>query len=128
MFKGLGRSPLGPRGNFGPTPGDPGSATRPPVGAPAGSELAPGKASHSLPPPPPAPPMPIPRPSAPREADPAQERYESLKKTIHAKLVDRLDLNRVSEMPAATLRNEIRGVVEQLCDAEQGLLLNASER
>src|SRR5881275_433577 len=43
------------------------------------------------------------------------------------RLVDRLDLNRVSEMDPNTLRAEIRGVVEHLCDTENPLL-NRHER
>jgi len=42
-------------------------------------------------------------------------------------LVDRLDMNRVSEMDPKTLRNEIRGIVEHLCDTENPLL-NRNER
>jgi pilus assembly protein CpaF len=43
------------------------------------------------------------------------------------RLVDRLDMNKVSEMDPNTLRNEIRGVVEHLCDTENPLL-NRNER
>ena len=43
------------------------------------------------------------------------------------RLVDRLDMNRVSEMDPNTLRSEIRGVVEHLCDTENPLL-NRNER
>jgi len=42
-------------------------------------------------------------------------------------LVDRLDMNRVGEMDPATLRSEIRGIVENLCDIENPLL-NRNER
>ncbi|MEJ7636938.1 MAG: CpaF family protein, partial [Singulisphaera sp.] len=42
-------------------------------------------------------------------------------------LVDRLDMNRVGEMDPTTLRSEIRGVVENLCDTENPLL-NRNER
>ena len=44
-----------------------------------------------------------------KEPDPAVEQYETLKRHIHMQLVDRLDMNRVSEMDPKTLRNEIRG-------------------
>ena len=43
------------------------------------------------------------------------------------RLVDRLDMNRVGEMDPKTLRSEIRGVVEHLCDTENPLL-NRNER
>jgi len=42
-------------------------------------------------------------------------------------LVDRLDMNRVGEMDPTTLRSEIRGIVENLCDTENPLL-NRAER
>ncbi len=53
--------------------------------------------------------------------------FEQLKQHIHARLVDRLDMNRVGEMDPKTLRHEIRGVVELLCDTENPLL-NRNER
>ncbi|MGO9465603.1 MAG: hypothetical protein ACLQVF_15785, partial [Isosphaeraceae bacterium] len=52
------------------------------------------------------------RMDAVKPVDPAQEQYENLKRLIHMRLVDRLDMNRVSEVDPRTLRNEIRGVVE----------------
>ncbi len=82
-------------------------------------------------------PAPCPRPphsrlprrksEAAKEIDPAQEQYEALKRHIHMRLVDRLDMNRIAEIDPKTLRNEIRGVVEQLCDTENPLL-NRNER
>ena len=65
--------------------------------------------------------------AVPKEPDPADEQYETLKRHIHMRLVDRLDMNRVNEMDPNTLRNEIRGVVENLCDTENPLL-NRNER
>jgi pilus assembly protein CpaF len=53
--------------------------------------------------------------------------FESLKSHIHGKLVEKLDLNRVSELEGDSLRREIRVVVEHLCDTENPLL-NRSER
>jgi pilus assembly protein CpaF len=64
---------------------------------------------------------------ASKEPDPADEAYETLKRHIHMRLVDRLDMNRVSEMDPNTLRSEIRGVVENLCDTENPML-NRNER
>ena len=52
------------------------------------------------------------------ENDPAVEQYETVKRHIHIQLVNRLDMNRVSEMDPKTLRNEIRSIAEQLCDTE----------
>ncbi|HEV3203296.1 MAG TPA: CpaF family protein [Gemmataceae bacterium] len=53
--------------------------------------------------------------------------FEELKRLIHNKLVDKLDLSRVSDLAGDTLRREIRLVVERLCDTENPLL-NRMER
>ena len=53
--------------------------------------------------------------------------FESLKRLIHGKLVDKLDLSRLGDLQGDTLRREIRLVVEHLCDTENPLL-NRSER
>ena len=53
--------------------------------------------------------------------------FEELKRRIHTKLVDKLDLTRVGELAGDVLRREIRLVVEHLCDTED-TLLNRSER
>ena len=53
--------------------------------------------------------------------------FEQLKRLIHGKLVDKLDLNKLGALDQQTLRREIRLVVEHLCDTENPLL-NRSER
>ena len=53
--------------------------------------------------------------------------FESLKEHIHGKLVEKLDLTRISDLEGDSLRREIRVVVEHLCDTENPLL-NRSER
>ncbi|MGC3969023.1 MAG: CpaF family protein [Pirellulales bacterium] len=53
--------------------------------------------------------------------------FENLKRRIHGKLVDKLDLTKVSEMDNDVLRREIRMVIEHLSDAES-TLLNRAER
>ncbi len=66
--------------------------------------------------------------STPRIPDSSKnEEFENLKRRIHGKLVDKLDLNKVGELQGDTLRREIRLVVEHLCDTED-TLLNRSER
>ena len=55
------------------------------------------------------------------------EQFEEIKRRIHSKLVDKLDLSRVGDMKGDKLRREIRLVVEHLCDAEE-TLLNRQER
>jgi pilus assembly protein CpaF len=53
--------------------------------------------------------------------------FENLKRRIHTKLVDKLDLTRVGELEGDVLRREIRLVVEHLCDTED-TFLNRNER
>src|SRR6476660_3206202 len=63
-----------------------------------------------------------------RSADAAKaEEFDLLKRKIHNKLVDKLDLNRVGELQGDVLRREIRLVVEHLCDTEESYL-NRAER
>ena len=50
------------------------------------------------------------------KADRAGKGFDELKRIIHGKLVDKLDLSRVSDLAGDTLRREIRLVVERLCD------------
>ncbi|MBV9123985.1 MAG: CpaF family protein [Planctomycetes bacterium] len=57
----------------------------------------------------------------------ANKSFEDLKRLIHSKLVDKLDLSKVSDLAGDTLRREIRLVVERLCDTENPLL-NRMER
>ena len=121
MLRGLGRSPFGPRTPFA---GGPGVS---PDGAPVPAVETPGQ-NQPMPSSPPAAPPPPPRKAeSTKETDPAVEAYETLKRHIHMRLVDRLDMNRIAEIDPKTLRNEIRGVVEQLCDTENPLL-NRNER
>ncbi|TWT76404.1 putative conjugal transfer protein [Planctomycetes bacterium CA13] len=56
-----------------------------------------------------------------------QQQFEDIKRRIHSKLVDKLDLSRVGDLKGETLTREIRLVVEHLCDAEE-TLLNRQER
>ncbi len=55
------------------------------------------------------------------------EEFDNLKRRIHTKLVDKLDLTKVGELEGDVLRREIRLVVEHLCDTEE-TFLNRSER
>ena len=76
-------------------------------------------------PPPRTPPPPANRMMS-RQENSAEE-FEKLKRLIHGKLVDKLDMNRLGELQGDSLRREIRMVVEHLCDTENPLL-NRSER
>ena len=62
-----------------------------------------------------------------RRMESSKEEFEQLKRLIHGKLVDKLDLSRLGDLEGDTLRREIRLVVEHLCDTENPLL-NRSER
>jgi pilus assembly protein CpaF len=65
----------------------------------------------------------------PRPSDKtAEKEFEDLKRRIHNKLVDKLDVTRVGELQGDTLRREIRLVVEHLCDSEEATFLNRAER
>ncbi|TWT30877.1 CpaF family protein [Blastopirellula retiformator] len=62
-----------------------------------------------------------------KSGDAKQAEFENLKRRIHGKLVDKLDLSKVGELEGEVLRREIRLVVEHLCDTEE-TLLNRNER
>jgi pilus assembly protein CpaF len=56
-----------------------------------------------------------------------QEDFDIIKRRIHSRLVDKLDLSRVGDMKGDALKREIRLVVEHLCDSDN-TFLNRSER
>lgn len=62
-----------------------------------------------------------------RTSDTRQPSFEELKQRIHSKLVDKLDLSKISQLEGEVLRREIRLLVEHLCDSEN-TMLNRSER
>ena len=64
----------------------------------------------------------------PRSSDQSkQEEFEAIKRRMHQRLVDKLDLSRVGDLKGDSFRREIRMVVEHLCDSEN-TFLNRSER
>jgi pilus assembly protein CpaF len=66
--------------------------------------------------------------NASRSPDQAkQDEFELIKRRIHQRLVDKLDLSRVGDLKGESFRREIRLVVEHLCEAEN-THLNRSER
>ncbi len=69
---------------------------------------------------------PTPAPSRPGDLG-KQEDFETTKKRIHQRLVDKLDLSRVGDLKGESFRREIRAVIEHLCDSEK-THLNRSER
>jgi pilus assembly protein CpaF len=62
-----------------------------------------------------------------RGGEKSGDSFEDLKRIIHDKLVEKLDLSRLGDLRGDTLRREIRLVIEHLCDTENPLL-NRSER
>lgn len=64
---------------------------------------------------------------APIDKSKKETEFEDLKRRIHSKLVDKLDLSRVSDLEGDVLKREIRLVVEHLCDSED-TMLNRQER
>jgi pilus assembly protein CpaF len=56
-----------------------------------------------------------------------QDEFDAIKRRLHSKLVDKLDLSRVGDLKGDAFRREIRMVVEHLCDCENNLL-NRAER
>jgi len=54
-----------------------------------------------------------------------QEMFDEIKRRIHGKLVDKLDLSKVGDLKGESLKREIRVVVEHLCDAEETPLTRA---
>ena len=56
-----------------------------------------------------------------------QEEFEIIKRRMHQRLVDKIDLSRVGDLKGESFRREIRLVVEHLCDSEN-TFLNRSER
>ena len=69
----------------------------------------------------------LPTSGAPAAQQDKEVEFENLKRRIHSKLVDKLDLSRVGELEGDVLRREIRLVVEHLCDTED-TFLNRNER
>jgi len=63
----------------------------------------------------------------PQSGNSKEAEFETLKRRIHTKLVDKLDLTRVGELEGDVLRREIRLVIEHLCDTED-TFLNRNER
>lgn len=53
--------------------------------------------------------------------------YQQLKSAIHRRLLDRVDLEVMSSLPADRLKDELKGLVERLL-LEDGIALNAVER
>ena len=69
------------------------------------------------------------RPSAPPAAAPVhpmtgehQLAFQRMKVRIHQQLVERLDVQNLRSLPPETVRQQVRGIVRELCNQERGLI------
>jgi len=76
----------------------------------------------------PAPPVVVPI-SIPETAQSAERssQFEKLKVRIHQQLVQRLDVQNLRSVPPDTVRSEVRELIRELCQSEQGLLTSADQ-
>ncbi len=65
--------------------------------------------------------------SAAKTKRPLSQQYQDLKFTLHRKLLDKINLEALASIDSQRMRNEIRGALTALMDAEQ-TLLSAVER
>ncbi len=118
-------------GLFTKKPGATATAKAPPRKSPSNAETA-GEVVET-PPPIPVTPPPIrhaPPPPKPRSDPLAEERlrkFQELKGVIHHKLVDQLDLTKLSANASDEVRTQVHQIVTALCD-EADSLLNFNER
>src|SRR5438067_10522581 len=56
-----------------------------------------------------------------------QSYFQQLRVRIHQKLVQRLDVQNLRTLPADVVRNEVRGLIRELCQSEKGLI-NGSDQ
>jgi pilus assembly protein CpaF len=83
---------------------------------------------------PPAPAVPPPQQYAPVAAQPQHSQQSErqvyltqMKVRIHQQLVTRLDLQNLRTLPPATVREEVRVLVRDLCQSEKGLISSADQ-
>ena len=71
----------------------------------------------------------LPPPAPPRSSqqNERQSYLQQLKVRIHQQLVSRLDLQNLRTLPAATVREEVRVLVRELCQSEKGLINSADQ-
>jgi pilus assembly protein CpaF len=96
----------------------------PPKGSKGSTESARGEHLDT---PPPVPPRAQTRARIDPVADERARKFQDLKHVIHRKLVDQLDLTKLSQNVTDEIREQVRQIVTSLCD-EADSLLNYSER
>src|SRR6478735_8187325 len=97
------------------------------VAEPKAPAPAPGTAAGAAPARPrtefaPVAPQPIAAPQTERQAY-----FQQMKVRIHQQLVTRLDLQNLRTLPPATVREEVRMLVRELCQSEKGLISSADQ-
>src|SRR5690349_15865173 len=73
-----------------------------------------------------APEAPVPPRAAPQQAE-RLAYLTQMKVRIHQQLVNRLDLQNLRNLPPATVREEVRILVRELCQSEKGLISSADQ-
>jgi pilus assembly protein CpaF len=81
---------------------------------------------------PPAPPVAAPQHAAATSQQQSQQNerqayLQQMKVRIHQQLVSRLDMQNLRTMPPATVREEVRLLVRELCQSEKGLISSADQ-
>lgn len=121
-------------GLFTKKPGDntggahpPSSPPRPPDAPPRAAATATAEAPRPPAPPPPPKPSAAPPPRKDPGADERARKFQDLKAEIHRKLVEQLDMTKLAQNATDELREQVKQVVQALCD-ESDSLLNYNER
>jgi pilus assembly protein CpaF len=77
---------------------------------------------------PPVAPTPRPEPVAEPPAPTERQIYlQQIKTRIHAQLVERLDLQNLKNLPAESVRGQVRNIVRDLCTSERSLISSAEQ-
>jgi pilus assembly protein CpaF len=110
----------------------PTAPTEPPLKPPGGGHTSPPGQPAMAPgpalPPPVARPKVVPlTPKSDAKSDERTRRFDDLKGAIHRKLVDQLDMSKLSQDATREIREQVRQVVLALCE-EEDTLLNSNER
>ena len=73
-------------------------------------------------------PAPVAGPQAMASQNAERQAYlQQMKVRIHQQLVNRLDLQNLRTLPPATVREEVRALVRELCQSEKGLISSADQ-
>jgi pilus assembly protein CpaF len=93
-----------------------------PAAAPAGAATPKGRSGPAMPEYAPVAPQPVAAQQTERQAY-----LQQMKVRIHQQLVNRLDLQNLRTLPPATVREEVRILVRELCQSEKGLISSTDQ-